>query len=98
MRVSIYAVQRHAIVTVLNAHREDLDATSLTSDLKGMGILTEEQCQKLASLDDERRHDALLYTLLAHDGPDTYDKLVECMDLTRDTSIASGLQGVLIYI
>ena len=89
-------MQRRAIVTVLDAHRQDLDATSLTSDLKGMGILTEEQCQKLASLDDERRHEALLYTLLAHDGPDTYDKLVECMEL-RDTSIAEDLQGVLVY-
>ena len=94
--VSVYAVQRRAIVTVLDAHRQDLDTTSLTSDLKGMGILTEEQCQKLASLDDERRHEALLYTLLAHDGPDTYDKLVECMEL-RDTSIAADLQGVLVY-
>ena len=94
--VSIYAVQRRAIVTVLDAHGEDLDTTSLTSDLKGMGILTEEQCQKLASLDNERRHEALLYALLAHDRPDTYDKLVECMEL-RDTSIAADLQGVLVY-
>ena len=94
--VSVYAVQRRAIVTVLDAHRQDLDTTSLTSGLKGMGILTEEQYQKLASLDDERRHEALLYTLLAHDGPDTYDKLVECMEL-RDTSIAADLQGVLVY-
>ena len=89
-------MQRRTIVTVLDARRQDLDATSLTSDLKGMGTLTEEQCQKLASLDDERRHDALLYTLLAHDGPDTYDKLVECVQ-SRDTSIAADLQGVLVY-
>ena len=89
-------MQRRAIVTVLDAHCEDLDTTSLTSGLKGMGILTKEQCQKLASLDDERRHEALLYALLAHDGPDTYDKLVECMEL-RDTSIAADLQGVLVY-
>ena len=89
-------MQRRAIVTVLDAHRQDLDATSLTSDLKGMGILTAEQCQKLASLDDERRHEALLYALLAHDGPDNYNKLVECMQL-RNTFIAADLQGVLVY-
>ena len=88
-------MQRRAIVTVLDAHRQDLDVPSLTSDLKGMGILTAEQCQKLVSLDDqERRHEALLYVLLAHDGPDTYDKLVECVGL-RDASIAADLQGVL---
>ena len=87
-------MQRRAIVTVLDAHRQDLDVTSLASDLKGVGILTAEQCQKLASLDDmERRHEALLYTLLAHDGPDTYHKLVECVGL-RDTFIAADLQGV----
>ena len=90
----IYAVQRRAIVTVLDEHRQDLDVSSLTSDLKDMGVLTAEQCQKLASLDDrERRHEALLYTLLAQDGPDTYDKLVECMG-SRDVSIAEDLQGV----
>ena len=88
-------MQRRAIVTVFDAHRQYLDVPSLTSDLKGMGILTTEQCQKLASLDDkERRHEALLYCLLAYDGPDTYNKLVECMGL-RDTSIAADLQGVL---
>ena len=87
-------VQRRAIVTVLNAHRQDLDVTSLTSDLKDMGILTTEQCQQLASLHDKgRRHEALLYTLLAHDGPDIYDKLVECVKL-RDNSIAADLKGV----
>ena len=91
----MYVVQRRVIVTVLDAHRPDLDVTSLTSDLKGMGILTAEQCQKLASLDDDRRHEALLYTLLAHNRPDTYDKLVECMGL-RDISIAANLQGVLV--
>ena len=90
------AVQRHAIVTVLDAHRQDLDVTSLTSDLGDMGVLSAEQCQQLASLDDkERRHDALLYTLLAHGGPDTYNKLVECVGL-RDTSTAADLQGVLV--
>ena len=89
-------MQRRTIVTVLDAHCQDLDTTSLTSDLKGMGILTEEQYQKLASLDDERKHEALLYTLLAHDGPDTYDKLVECVG-KRSTSIAADLQGVLVY-
>ena len=94
--ISVYAVQRRAIVTVLDAHREDLDATSLTSDLKGMGILTENQCQKIVSLDDERKHEALLYTLLAHDEPDTYDKLAECVGL-RDTSIAADLQGGLVH-
>ena len=93
--VFVYVVQRRAIVTVLDAHRQDLDAISLTSDLKGMGILTAEQCQKLASLDDgERRHEALLYILLAHNGPDAYHKLVECMG-SRDASIAADLQGML---
>ena len=88
-------MQRRAIVTVLNAYRQDLDVTSLTSDLKDMGILTAEQCHQLASLDDkERKHEALLYTLLAHDGPDSFQKLVECLGL-RDTSLAAGLQGVL---
>ena len=90
-----YAVQRRAIVTTLDAHHHDLDVPSLTSGLKGMGILTAEQCQKLASLDDERRHEALLYTLLAHDGPDTFHKLVECVGL-RDASTAADLQGVLV--
>ena len=93
--VSIYTVQRRAIVTVLDARCENLDVPSLTSDLKDTGILTEEQCQKLASLDDERRHEALLYTLLAHNGPDTFHKLVECMGL-RDASTAADLQGVLV--
>ena len=93
--MSVYAVQRRAIVTVLDAHRQYLDVTSLTSDLKGMGILTAEQCQKLVSLDDkESRHEALLYVLLAHDGPDTYHNLVECIGL-RDTITAAKLEGVL---
>ena len=83
-------MQRRAIVTVLDEHRQDLDVTSLTSDLKDIGVLTAEQCQTLASLDDK---EALLYTLLAQDGPDTYDKLVECMG-SRDASIAEDLQGV----
>ena len=88
-------MQRRTIVTVLDAHRQDLDVTSLTSELKDMGVLTAEQCQKLASLDDkEKRHEALLYTLLANDGPDTFHKLVECMGL-RDSSTAADLQGVL---
>ena len=90
------AVQRRAIVTVLDAHRQDLDVTSLASDLEDIGVLTAEQCEKLASLyDKERRHEALLYTLLAHGGPDTYDKLVECVGL-RGTSTAADLQGVLV--
>ena len=90
-----YAVQRRAIVTVLDAHRQDLDVTSLTSDLKDMGVLTADQCQKLVSLDDkEKRHDALLYTMLAHNKLDTYDKLVECTEL-RENSVAEELQGVL---
>lgn len=88
-------MQRRAIVTVLDAHCQDLDVTSLNSDLKTMGILTTEQCQKLASLDDKaKRHETLLYTLLAHGGPDTYDKLVECMG-SRDSDVAVDLQGVL---
>jgi len=32
--------------------------------------------------------------LLAHDGPDTFHKIVECMGL-RDSSTAADLQGVL---
>ena len=92
----IHLVQRRAIVTALDAHREDLDVTSLASDLKKMGILTAEQYKKLASLNDkERRHEALLYTLLAHDGPDTFGKLVGCMGL-RDSPIATELQGELV--
>ena len=93
----MYAVQRRAIVTVLDAHHQDLDVISLASGLKDKGVLTEEQCQQLASLDDkERRHEALLYTLLAHNGPDTYDKLVECTELRND-SIAADLQGVFLF-
>ena len=94
--MSVYAAQRRAIVTVLDAHRQDLDVTSLVSDLRDMGILTVEQCQQLASMDDKkRRHEALMYTLLAHDGPDTYDKLVECAG-SKDASIAADLRGVLV--
>ena len=89
------AVQRRAIVTVLDAHREDLDVTSLASSLENVGILTAEQCQQLACVvDKERRHEALLYSLLAH-GPDTYDKLMECTEL-KGTSTAADLQGVLV--
>ena len=89
-------VQRRAIVTVLDAHRQDMDVASLTSDLKHMGLMTTEQCQKIASLDAvERQHEALLYSLLSHDVPDTYHKLVECMG-RRYTSIAEDLQGVLV--
>ena len=95
--VSVYVVQRRAIVTVFDAHRQYLDVTSLIPRLKSMDILTAEQCQKLASLDDkESRHEALLYTLLAHDGTDTYHRLVECLG-QRDISIATHLQGVLVY-
>ena len=87
-------MQRRAIVTVLDAHHQDLDVPSLTSDLKSMGILAAEQCRKLVSLDKERRHEALLYIFLAHDGPDAYHKLVECIG-SKDTSLAEDLQGVL---
>ena len=84
-------------MTVLDAHCLDLAVTSVTSDLKDMGILTAEQCQKVVSLDDkERRHEALLYTLLASERPDTFHKLVGCMGL-RDSSAAADLQGVLVY-
>ena len=90
-------MQRRAIVTVLDEHRQDLDVTSLTSDLKDIGVLTAEQCQTLASLDDkERRHEALLYTLLASERPDTFHKLVGCKEL-RDGSTAADLQGVLVH-
>ena len=90
-------MRRRAIVTVLDAHRQDLDVTSLASDLKDIGISSAEQCQKLASLNDkERRHEALLYILLAHDGPGTYSKLVKCVEL-RDTSTAEELQGGLVW-
>ena len=97
--LSIHAVQRHAIVTVLDAHRQDLDVTVLSSDLKNIGILTTEQYQKLTSLGNNvRRHEALLYTLLAHNGPDTYHKLVECLEnLKIGTQIAAELEGVLLY-
>ena len=84
-------------MTVLDAHCLDLEVTSLTSDLKDVAVLTAEQCQKLASLDDKkRRHEALLYTLLASERPDIFHKLVECMGL-RGTSTATELQGVLVH-
>ena len=90
------AVQRCAIVTVLDAHREDLDVTSLASSLEDVGVLTAEQCHKLACVvNKERRHEALLYSLLAHGGPDTFYKLMECTEL-RGTSTAADLQGVLV--
>ena len=94
-----YVVQRRAIVTVLDAHRWDLDVTSLTSDLKDMGVLTAEQYQKLATLDDkERKHEALLYyILLVHDGPDAYRKIVKCVGL-RENSIAAECEGVLDHV
>ena len=96
MRIPVHAVQRRAIVTVLDAHCQDLEVTSLTSHLKDIGVLTAEQCQKVVSLDDkERRHEALLYTLLASERPDIFHKLVECMGL-RDGSTAAELQGVLV--
>ena len=97
VHASVFVVQRRAIVTVLDAHHQDMNITTLTSDLQSMGIVTTEQCQKLASLDDEeRRHEALLYIFLARDGPDTYHKLVECMG-RRNTSVAEDSQGVRIY-
>ena len=84
-------------MTVLDAHRQELEVTSLTSDLKDMGVLTAEQCQKVVSLNDKkRRHEALLYTLLASERPDTFHKLVGCMEL-RDGSMAAELQGVLVH-
>ena len=97
LNISVYfpTVQRRTIVAGLDTHRQDLNVISLAFDLKDMGISSAEQCQKIADLgDEERRHEALLYTLLAHDGPDTYLKLVECMKRTN-VSIATELQGVL---
>ena len=97
MCIPVHAVQRRAIVTVFDAHCQDLDVTSLTSHLKDIGVLTAEQCQKLASLDDKkRRHEALLHTLLASERPDIFHKLVGCMGL-RGTSTAAELQGVLVH-
>ena len=97
MCLLVHAVQRRAIVTVFNAHRQDLAVTSLTSDLKDMGVLTAEQCQKVATLDDkERGHEALLYTLLASERPDTFHKLVGCMEL-RDGSTAAELRSGLVH-
>ena len=84
-------------MTVFDAHCLDLAVTSVTSDLKNMGVLTAEQCQKVVSLDDkERRHEALLYTLLASERPDTFHKLVGCMEL-RDGSTAADLQSGLVH-
>ena len=92
----MHAVQRCAIVAVFDAHRQDLNVTSLTSGLKNMAILTTEQYQKLASLNEQKmKHDALQYILLAHVGSDTFHKVVKCME-TIDISIAEELQGVLI--
>ena len=95
--IPVHAVQRRAIVTVLDGHHQDVDVTCLTSDLKDMGVLTAEQRQKPASLDDkERIHETLLCTQLAHDEPGTFQKLVECVGL-RDSSTTADLQGVLVY-
>lgn len=89
-------VQRRSIVTVLDGHRRDLDVSLLFFDLKELGILTSEQIERLTSLDDkERKHEALLYILLANDGPDTYHKLVEYLG-NRNISIAANLQGMLV--
>ena len=94
--IPLSVVQRRTIVSVLDAHCHSLKMTALTSDLKNMGILSAEQFQKLASLDDkEKRHENLMYTLLAHNGPDIYHKLVQCMGAS-DISIAADLQGVLV--
>ena len=93
----MYAVQRRAIVAVIDAHHKDLDVNLLASDLMDMGIFTTEQCQWLTSLDEkDRRHEALLYTLLAHEEPDMYDRLVKCIG-RRNASIAGDLEGVLAY-
>ena len=93
--IYLYVVQRCAIVRVLDAHHQEMDVLSLTSDLKGMGLVSSEQSQKLASLDDEeRKHEALLYIMLAnHDATDTYHKLVKCLG-RRYAFIAADLQGV----
>ena len=96
--IYMYAVQRRAIVMVIDAHHKDLDVNALASDLKNMGIFTTEQCQKLTSLvEKDRRHEALLYSLLVHKEPDMYHRLIKCIGL-RNTSIAAGLQGMLAYI
>lgn len=91
-------MQRRSIVTVFDDLRhEGLDVNLLFCDLKKLGILTSEQSEKLASLDDmERRHGALLYILLANDVPDMYHKLVECVTKMK-FPMAANLQGVLVY-
>ena len=98
--ICICTVKRRAIVTILGTHRQDMDVVPLISDLQSMGIVTTEQCQKLAYLCDVKQlpeaHEALLYILLAHDGSNIYHKLVECMG-RRYPSIAKELQGVLIH-
>ena len=94
----MYAVQRRAIVAVIDAHHKDLDVNSLASDLKDMGIFTTEQCQWLTSLDEkDTRYEALLYSLLAHKEPDMYHRLVKCIR-QRKASIAADMEGVLAYI
>ena len=96
--IYVYAVQRRAIVAVIDAHHKDLDVNLLASDLIDMGIFTTEQCQWLTCLDEkDRRHEALLYSLLAHKEPDMYHKLVKCIG-QRNASIAADLQGGLAYI
>ena len=96
--IYVYAVQRRAIVAVIDAHHKDLDVNLLASDLIDMGIFTTEQCQWLTSLDEkDRRHEALLYSLLAHEEPDMYHRLVKCIG-QRNASIAADLQGGLAYI
>ena len=97
MYICLYAVKRRTIVTVLDEHQRDLDVKTLTTGLGSMGILTREQCQKLtAMVDSKKRHEALLYALIAQDKPDCYDKLLpsEYM-IKRSLSLAAALQGYL---
>ena len=80
-------MQRRAIVAVIETHHKDLDVNSLAFDLKDMGIFTTEQCQKLTCLDEkDRRHEAFLYSLLVHEEPDMYHRLVKCIG-QRNASI-----------
>lgn len=91
--VHTYVVQQRAIATVLDAHCQDLDVTTLSSDLESIGALTTDQFQKVASLvNKKKQHDALLYVLIVQDDPDTFYKFKQCLR-KRDEFLAAALQG-----
>ena len=97
MYICLYIVKRRSIATVLDVHQQDLDVKTLTTGLESMGILTREQSQKLtAMVDGKKRHEALLYVLIAQGKPDCYDKLLQSeYMMSGSLSLAAVLQGYL---